>query len=110
MGLDRSWCPVWASTTSRRVRATTRRRHYGRVRQRRHRRPRTTYGAPFLDIDNLPAGDDVVATTYAGRFVYKVTGTTIVKPSDISVLDNTPMTASRSRRATRSTGHQHASS
>ena len=51
---------------------------------------RTTYGAPFLDIDNLKPGDDVVATTYAGRYVYKVTGTTIVSPSEISVLDDTP--------------------
>jgi sortase A len=51
---------------------------------------RTTYGAPFLDIDDLQPGDEVVATTYAGRFVYKVTGTTIVAPSEISVLDDTP--------------------
>jgi sortase A len=51
---------------------------------------RTTYGAPFLDIDNLKPGDEVVATTYAGRYVYKVTGTTIVSPSEISVLDDTP--------------------
>ncbi len=51
---------------------------------------RTTYGAPFLDIDDLKPGDDVVATTYAGRFVYKVTGTTIVSPAEISVLDDTP--------------------
>jgi sortase A len=51
---------------------------------------RTTYGAPFLDIDNLKPGDQVVATTYAGRFVYTVTGSTIVPPSEISVLDDTP--------------------
>src|SRR5262245_26252901 len=36
---------------------------------------RTTYGAPFLDIDNLQPGDQIMATTYAGRFVYQVTGT-----------------------------------
>jgi len=51
---------------------------------------RTTYGAPFFDIDNLKPGDDVIATTYAGRFVYKVTGTVVVPPSEISVLDDTP--------------------
>src|SRR4051794_4073779 len=51
---------------------------------------RTTYGAPFLDIDQLAPGDDVIATTYAGRFVYKVTGTVVVPPSEISVLDDTP--------------------
>jgi sortase A len=51
---------------------------------------RTTYGAPFFDIDNLQPGDQIVATTYAGRFVYQVTGTVIVSPSDTSVLDDTP--------------------
>jgi sortase A len=51
---------------------------------------RTTYGAPFFDIDNLQPGDQVVATTYAGRFVYQVTGTVVVSPSDTSVLDDTP--------------------
>jgi sortase A len=51
---------------------------------------RTTYGAPFLDIDNLQPGDQIVATTYAGRFVYQVTGTVVVPPSETSVLDNTP--------------------
>ncbi|HKA05170.1 MAG TPA: class E sortase [Acidimicrobiales bacterium] len=51
---------------------------------------RTTYGAPFYDIDNLQPGDEIVATTYAGRYVYKVSGTQTVSPSDVSVLDNTP--------------------
>jgi sortase A len=51
---------------------------------------RTTYGAPFLDIDNLQPGDEIVTTTYAGRFVYHVTGTVVVSPSDVTVLDNTP--------------------
>jgi sortase A len=50
---------------------------------------RTTYGAPFFDIDKLKPGDDIVATTYAGRFVYKVIGSEIVSPSDVSVLDDT---------------------
>jgi sortase A len=51
---------------------------------------RTTYGAPFLDIDNLQPGDEIIATTYAGRFVYTVTDSVVVSPSDVSVLDNTP--------------------
>jgi sortase A len=51
---------------------------------------RTTYGAPFFDVDQLEAGDEIIATTYAGRFVYRVTGTIVVPPSDVSVLDNTP--------------------
>ncbi len=38
---------------------------------------------PFLDIDKLQPGDEIVTTTYAGRFVYKVTGTPVVPPSDV---------------------------
>ena len=43
---------------------------------------RTTYGQPFYDINELEPGDDIVVTTLAGRFVYVVTGTVIVRPSD----------------------------
>ena len=45
---------------------------------------RTTFGAPFYDIDHLQARDDIVVTTTTGRFVYVVTGQQIVKPSDYS--------------------------
>jgi sortase A len=51
---------------------------------------RTTYGAPFGDIDKLRPGDEVDVTTYAGRFVYRVTGTQIVPPSDVQVIADTP--------------------
>lgn len=43
---------------------------------------RTTFGAPFYDIDQLEAGDDIIVTTATGRFVYLVTGQKIVKPSE----------------------------
>lgn len=33
---------------------------------------RTTYGAPFADLDDLRAGDEIVLTTSAGRFTYVV--------------------------------------
>ena len=72
---------------------------------------RTTYGAPFLDIDNLQPGDDVVATTYAGRFVYKVTGTVDrAAVGDLGARRHRPTTASPSRRATPSTRPPTASS
>lgn len=48
---------------------------------------RTTYGAPFFNIDKLEPGDTIVITTVQGRYTYKVTGTKIVAPSDVSVLD-----------------------
>jgi sortase A len=51
---------------------------------------RTTYGAPFFDIDQLAQGDEIIVTTYAGRFVYRVTGSTIVSPSEVSVVADTP--------------------
>jgi sortase A len=48
---------------------------------------RTTYGAPFQDIDDLRPGDEVVVETLAqGRFRYEVTGTRVVSPSEVSVL------------------------
>ncbi len=53
---------------------------------------RTTYGQPFFDIDQLQPGDEVVMTTPAGRFVYRVTGTEIVTPSDYWVVATTDPT------------------
>ena len=50
---------------------------------------RTTYGAPFSRVDELDLGDEIVVTTVAGRFVYRVTGTQIVAPTDASVLSPT---------------------
>jgi sortase A len=39
---------------------------------------RTTYGAPFYDIDQVQPGDEIVVTTLAGRYVYRATDTVIV--------------------------------
>jgi sortase A len=50
---------------------------------------RTTYGQPFHDIDDLEPGDQIVATTLAGRYVYEVTGTEIVEPDDTHVVATT---------------------
>lgn len=47
---------------------------------------RTTYGAPFLDLGDLVPGDEIVVTTIAGRYVYRVTASTIVSPSDVYVV------------------------
>jgi sortase A len=47
---------------------------------------RTTYGAPFEDVNELQAGDEIVLTTITGRYVYRVTGSQIVSPSETSVL------------------------
>jgi sortase A len=55
---------------------------------------RTTFGQPFFDVDKLDNGDEIVVTTLAGRFVYRVTGQEIVSPSDYQVIATTdPTTA-----------------
>jgi len=51
---------------------------------------RTTYGAPFYDLDRLARGDPIVVKTVQGTFTYHVTTTLIVSPADTSVVDNTP--------------------
>jgi LPXTG-site transpeptidase (sortase) family protein len=50
---------------------------------------RTTYGAPFNQLNELATGDAIYTTTTAGRAEYVVTQPPFaVSPSDISVLDN----------------------
>ena len=48
---------------------------------------RTTYGAPFGELDQLQPGDQIVLVTVQGKFKYKVTDQRVVDPSEISVLD-----------------------
>jgi sortase A len=48
---------------------------------------RTTYGAPFRDIDDLERGQVITLDMPDGRFVYRVEGTRIVDDQDLSVLD-----------------------
>jgi len=49
---------------------------------------RTTYGAPFHNIDKLQKGDEVTVETLQGTFTYEVIEQRIVKPTDVSVLDD----------------------
>ncbi|MEJ7583667.1 MAG: class E sortase [Acidimicrobiales bacterium] len=49
---------------------------------------RTTYGAPFHNIDRVVSGDLVMVETFQGRFRYEVTEQRIVSPSDVSVLED----------------------
>jgi len=51
---------------------------------------RTTWGRPFYNLDQLVAGDKVILATDRGTFVYRVTTSLIVQPSDVSVLKPTP--------------------
>lgn len=47
---------------------------------------RTTYGAPFYELDKLRKGDPIYVDTPYARFRYRVAKTTVVDPTDIGVL------------------------
>jgi sortase A len=51
---------------------------------------RTTYGAPFRDIDDLSRGNVIRLDMPYGRYVYRVERTKIVDDSDFSVLRKVP--------------------
>lgn len=51
---------------------------------------RTTYGAPFGDLDQLAVGDEIRMTTVQGAFRYQVIEQLVVDPSQIEVLDPLP--------------------
>lgn len=53
---------------------------------------RTTYGGPFSRVDELQIGDEIVVETLAGRYVYRMTGSEIVDPSEYRVIATTDPT------------------
>ncbi len=50
---------------------------------------RTTYGAPFWDLDRVRRGDVVTLITEFGTFAYRVSRTEVIPPTRIGVLDPT---------------------
>jgi sortase A len=48
---------------------------------------RTTYGAPFHDVDDLDRGDRIELVMPYGRFTYRVERTRIVAPTATEVID-----------------------
>jgi len=52
---------------------------------------RTTYLRPFYNLNELVAGNKIYVTTAQGRFQYDVTALLVVDPSDLAVLDPTPV-------------------
>lgn len=48
---------------------------------------RTTYGAPFRDLDDVKPGNEIIFDTPFGRFIYRVEDTKIVDDQDLSVLE-----------------------
>jgi sortase A len=51
---------------------------------------RTTYGAPFGELDSLESGDVIQVTTVQGTFQYRVYDKLAVRPSETEVLDPDP--------------------
>ena len=51
---------------------------------------RTTYLHPFYDLNELGPGDDVNVLTVQGLFVYEVTTSQAVAPTDVAVVAPTP--------------------
>jgi sortase A len=49
---------------------------------------RTTYGAPFYELDKLREGDRIYVDTPYGKFRYAVAKTSTVDPTDIGVLSD----------------------
>jgi len=50
---------------------------------------RTTYAAPFYNLNELKTGDPITIQTVLGTFLYLVTQSTTVPPTDSAVLDST---------------------
>jgi sortase A len=51
---------------------------------------RTTYAAPFNRIDELRPGDRIVVSAGGIEFIYRVTGTHVVLPTDLAVTAPVP--------------------
>lgn len=49
---------------------------------------RTTYGAPFNQIDKIDIGDEITLEMPYATFTYTVTKTDIVDPSDVGIVDD----------------------
>ena len=52
---------------------------------------RTTYLHPFYNLNELGPGDPIYITTTQGNFKYEVTTSMVVAPTDLAVLDPTPV-------------------
>jgi sortase A len=50
---------------------------------------RTTYLHPFYNLNDLVPGDPITVDTLQGIFLYRVTTSQVVSPSDVSVVDQT---------------------
>ena len=47
------------------------------------------FGELFRDLDQLKAGDEILIQTASQEYIYRVTGTRVVEPTEVSVLEPT---------------------
>lgn len=47
---------------------------------------RTTHGQPFFDLDKVKPGDEIITITDAGTYVYAVTESIVVSPTDYAAV------------------------
>ena len=59
---------------------------------------RTTYLAPFRHIDSIEIGDPIVLEMPYGNFIYRVTKTAIVDPSDVGIVKDVGYERARAQR------------
>ena len=52
---------------------------------------RTTYAAPFYNLNQLQPGDPITIQTQAGLFHYQVTQSLVVAPTDVAVLNTSAL-------------------
>jgi sortase A len=51
---------------------------------------RVSHDRPFRHIDELVPGDQIILTTLTGQFTYIVTGSQVVTPHDVWIVNQTP--------------------
>jgi sortase A len=51
---------------------------------------RVTHSRPFHDIDKLAVGDQIIFSMPFGVFTYEMMGQSIVRPTDVHILNPTP--------------------
>src|SRR5262249_28973297 len=51
---------------------------------------RVSHSKPFRNIDKLVAGDKVIFTVGGQQYTYEVTGSEVVPPTAIRIIDQTP--------------------
>lgn len=51
---------------------------------------RTTYAAPFKELDELERGDEIIVDAREARYTYRVTSQDVVEPTEVEVLAPVP--------------------